>query len=165
MPVLTKASLGSARAGVWEFWEHSAEVRASWLPPSARLHTAKSALPAGAGREEATKVPVSLSLPRGSQESELSLQGKTGVGEADKLGREFQERGQAGPVPGLVFSEDGSLQTSPNTVRAWGNRRPTHSMSKYLKVINQPHKLLKYVPASCLDKLCLHKSLEGQVQI
>lgn len=62
---------------------------------------------------------MSLSLPRGNQESELTLEGKIGIGQVDPWGRALRPA----PVPELVFLEDSVLQTSPNTVRAQGHWR------------------------------------------
>ena len=58
-------------------------------------------------------MPLSPSLPGDSQESELRLQGKIGAGQADKWERAFQERVQPVQIPGLMFSEKRTFQTSP----------------------------------------------------
>ena len=84
-----------------------AKVRASWPP-----HSPGSADQRVLRGTEAHRPPVSPSLPRESQESELRLEGKIGVGQADEWQRAFQERGQPVPIPGLAFSEERTSQTS-----------------------------------------------------
>lgn len=91
---------------------------------------------------------MSLNLPWRSQESELTLEGKIGIGQADPWGRALQPVS----IPELVFLEDSVLQTSSERCWAQGHWRHTYSMSTLSKVINQAHKLLNYVPASYLDK-------------
>lgn len=74
---------------------------------------------------------MSLHLPRGSQESELALEGKIGIGQADPWRRVLQRRKPPVPIPKLVFSEDGVGRPYLNTVRAQAHAFNVYTFKSY----------------------------------
>lgn len=63
--------------------------------------------------DSSAQAPLSPNLPGDSQESELRLKGKIGAGQADKWEKAFRERVQPAQIPGQMFSEKKTFQTSP----------------------------------------------------